>query len=96
MQAQFALDQARKAYAAAPALSAQLPSEARLSGAGLRGFRLAGATQCVYVDHAGRQHSVAPQVGRSRAAAERWLCLWGAAQLAGYRSMVSPAALPTS
>ncbi len=65
-QAQFALDQARKAYAAAPALSALLPREERLSAAGLRGFRLGSLSQCVYVDHAGRQHNVAPQVWSSR------------------------------
>lgn len=61
-QAQFALDQARKAYASAPALAALLPREERLSSAGLKGFRLGSPSQCVYVDHAGRQHNVAPQV----------------------------------
>lgn len=65
-QAQFALDQARKAYAAAPALTALLPREERLSAAGLRGFRLGSLSQCVYVDPAGRQHNVAPQVRRGR------------------------------
>lgn len=60
-EAQFALDQARKAYASAPALAALLPREERLSSAGLKGFRLGSPSQCVYVDHAGRQHNVAPQ-----------------------------------
>lgn len=61
-QAQFALDQARKAYASASALAALLPREERLSSAGLKGFRLGSPSQCVYVDHGGRQHNVAPQV----------------------------------
>ena len=62
LQAQFALDQARKGYASSPALAALLPREERLSSAGLRGFRLGSPSQCVYVDHTGRQHNVAPQV----------------------------------
>lgn len=53
----FAVDQARSALAAAPALAAQVPAAEQLPG--LAGFRLGDVSQAVYVDARGKQHPVA-------------------------------------
>lgn len=55
-EVKFAVDQARKAFASAPSLAAQLPEASALPG--LLGYRLQDISQAVYVDSAGKQQAV--------------------------------------